>query len=56
VRVRIESNGTDLPLRAGMTATVSVDTERERKLSQILGWTTASATDKGARDKRSAQQ
>jgi len=56
VRVRIEANGTDLPLRAGMTATVSVDTERERKLSQILGWTTASATDKGARDKRAEQR
>ena len=28
----------DLPLRAGMTATVKVDTKRERKLSQIFGF------------------
>ena len=56
VRVRIEPNGTALPLRAGMTATVSVDTERERKLSQVLGWGTASATDKAAREKRAEQR
>jgi membrane fusion protein (multidrug efflux system) len=52
VRIRIEANGSDLPLRAGMTATVSVDTERERKLSQIFGWTTASATDKSVHAKK----
>lgn len=46
VRLRLEPVSGDYPLRAGMTATVSVDTERERKLSHMLGWTTASARDK----------
>lgn len=56
VRIRIEQNGLDLPLRAGMTATVSVDTERERKLSQIFGWNTASATDKKGVMAKKAEQ
>jgi membrane fusion protein (multidrug efflux system) len=54
VRLRIEGPAGEMPLRAGMTATVSVDTERERKLSQIFGWNTASATDKGAASKKAA--
>lgn len=37
VRLRLQSRSDDLPLRAGMTATVKVDTRRERRLSQILG-------------------
>ncbi|MEO8651429.1 MAG: HlyD family secretion protein [Hyphomicrobiaceae bacterium] len=54
VRLKIEGFAGEMPLRAGMTATVSVDTERERKLSQIFGWSTASATDKGAMSKKAA--
>lgn len=45
VRLRIKGSMGDAMLRAGMTAAVSVDTKRERHLSQILGWGTASATD-----------
>lgn len=56
VRLKIDGFTGEMPLRAGMTATVSVDTERERKLSQIFGWTTASATDKGAATKKSAER
>lgn len=38
VRLRLTpKEGSDLPLRAGMTATVRVDTKRERSLSQIFG-------------------
>lgn len=55
VRLRLEGPTADFPLRAGMTATVSVDTERERKLSQVFGWATASATDKGAVTKKAAE-
>ncbi|MFM9939010.1 MAG: efflux RND transporter periplasmic adaptor subunit [Hyphomicrobiaceae bacterium] len=33
----VPREGNDLPLRAGMTATVKVDTKRERSLSQIFG-------------------
>ena len=38
VKLRMQPKGEDLPLRAGMTATVKVDTKRERKLSTILGF------------------
>ncbi|HRD78664.1 MAG TPA: HlyD family secretion protein, partial [Hyphomicrobiaceae bacterium] len=31
------------PLRAGMTATVKVDTEQKRRLAQLIGWATAEA-------------
>lgn len=37
------SGAEDHPLRAGMTATVKVDTKRERKLSQILSFGSAAA-------------
>ena len=37
VRLRLTPRGEDMPLRAGMTATVKVDTKRERSLSQIFG-------------------
>ena len=33
----VPRDNNDLPLRAGMTATVKVDTKRERSLSQIFG-------------------
>jgi membrane fusion protein (multidrug efflux system) len=56
VRLKIDGFTGEMPLRAGMTATVSVDTERERKLSQIFGWNTASATDKGHAKKNSAER
>ncbi len=38
VRLKLTpKDGADLPLRAGMTATVKVDTKRERRLSHIFG-------------------
>jgi membrane fusion protein (multidrug efflux system) len=37
VRLKLVPRGDDLPLRAGMTATVKVDTRRERSLAQIFG-------------------
>ncbi len=43
VKLRLTARGEDLPLRAGMTATVKVDTKRERKLSQIFGWGSVAA-------------
>ncbi len=44
VRLRLlPRNGGEQPIRAGMTATVKVDTKRERKLSQILGWGSVAA-------------
>jgi len=45
VRLRLTPIAGEPPLRAGMTATVKVDTERQRKLSQIFGGI-ASATSK----------
>ena len=33
VRLEIEDNQSDLPLRAGMAVSVSIDTERDRSLS-----------------------
>lgn len=37
VRLRINARQDELPLRAGMTATVKVDTRRERSLAQLFG-------------------
>ena len=40
VSVRLLPQAGEPPLRAGMTATVQVDTERERSLGQLVGgWT-----------------
>ena len=36
VRLEIEDNQSDLPLRAGMTVSVSIDTERDRSLFKLL--------------------
>jgi len=44
VRLRLLPQPGEPPLRAGMTATVKVDTRRERRLSQLLGGWTALAT------------
>ena len=44
VKLRLQPKGDDQPLRAGMTATVKVDTKRERKLSQVFGWGSVAAT------------
>lgn len=44
VRLRLLPHAGEPPLRAGMTATVRVDTERERRLSQLLGSWSAFAT------------
>ena len=44
VRVRLLKHDGEPPLRAGMTATVRVDTERERRLGQLLGGWSAQAT------------
>ncbi|MCL4766189.1 MAG: HlyD family secretion protein [Hyphomicrobiaceae bacterium] len=46
VRLRLLPHAGEPPLRAGMTATVRVDTERERRLSQLLGSWSAFATSK----------
>jgi len=43
VKLRLSPRGDDLPLRAGMTATVKVDTKRERKLSQIFSFRSIAA-------------
>jgi len=39
VRLKISPKPGQPPLRAGMTATVRVDTGRERKLADLFGWT-----------------
>jgi membrane fusion protein (multidrug efflux system) len=44
VRLRLLPQPDEPPLRAGMTATVQIDTERERRVSQLFGGWTASAT------------
>jgi len=52
VKFRLRPKGPDRPpLRAGMTATVSVDTKRERSLAQLFGnWTSdAMATGRTAK-------
>lgn len=44
VRLRLIERPNELPLRAGMTATVKVDTKRERRITQIFGGGSAAAT------------
>lgn len=44
VRLRLLPQSDEPPLRAGMTATVRIDTGRERRLGQLFGGWTASAT------------
>jgi len=46
VRVRLLPQPGEPPLRAGMTATVKVDTGRERRLGNLFGGWTALATDR----------
>lgn len=44
VRLKLQPRaGEEMPLRAGMTATVKVDTKRERKLSTVLTWGSVAA-------------
>jgi len=43
VRLLLKSRTGEPPLRAGMTATVRIDTGRERRIGQLLGGGTASA-------------
>ncbi|HVY42372.1 MAG TPA: HlyD family secretion protein [Hyphomicrobiaceae bacterium] len=45
VRLRLLPRAIELPLRAGMTATVVVDTKRERRITQIFGGGSAAATE-----------
>jgi membrane fusion protein (multidrug efflux system) len=44
VRLRLLPRPNEQPLRAGMTATVKVDTKRERRITQIFGGGSAAAT------------
>jgi membrane fusion protein (multidrug efflux system) len=44
VRLRLQPHAGEPPLRAGMTATVTVDTGRERRVSQLIGGWRAWAT------------
>lgn len=44
VRLRLLARANELPLRAGMTATVTVDTKRERRITQIFGGGSVAAT------------
>ncbi len=44
VRLRLMARPNEQPLRAGMTATVKVDTKRERRITQIFGGGSAAAT------------
>lgn len=44
VRLRLLARPNEQPLRAGMTATVKVDTKRERRITQIFGGGSAAAT------------
>lgn len=39
VRLKLKTRSDQPPLRAGMTASVKVDTGRERRLADLLGWT-----------------
>lgn len=43
VRLRLLGRSGEPPLRAGMTASVSIDTERKRSIAQLIGWGSASA-------------
>ena len=47
VRLQLKPRDGEPPLRAGMTATVSVDTKRERKLSHLFGIFSAIASKAG---------
>ena len=51
VKLYLKPMAGEPPLRAGMTATVSVDTRRERKLSHLLGIFSAFAVGKEKTDK-----
>mgnify|MGYP000353424951 CR=1 FL=1 len=53
VRLALKPVAGEPPLRAGMTATVSIDTKRERKLSHLLGIFNAFASNRG-KDGRTA--
>ena len=44
VRLRLMQRPNELPLRAGMTATVKVDTKRERRITQIFGGSAAATS------------
>ena len=44
VRLRLLPRPNELPLRAGMTATVKVDTRRERRITQIFGGSAAATS------------
>lgn len=44
VRLRLLPRLNELPLRAGMTATVKVDTKRERRITQIFGASAAATS------------
>ncbi|MFM9850544.1 MAG: HlyD family secretion protein [Hyphomicrobiaceae bacterium] len=44
VRLRLLARPNEQPLRAGMTATVKVDTKRERRITQILGGSAAATS------------
>jgi membrane fusion protein, multidrug efflux system len=44
VRLRLLPRTNELPLRAGMTATVKVDTKRERRITQIFGGSAAATS------------
>ena len=44
VRLRINPRPGEPPLRAGMTASVSIDTEMKRSIAQLFGISTAAAT------------
>ena len=44
VRLRLLARPNEQPLRAGMTATVKVDTKRERRITQIFGGSAAATS------------
>ncbi|GAG16075.1 unnamed protein product, partial [marine sediment metagenome] len=48
VRIFLKPRAGEPPLRAGMTAAVSIDTQRERKLSNLLGIFNANAAKRDA--------
>jgi len=54
VRLMLKPRSGEPPLRAGMTATVSVDTKRERKLTNLLGMFNAFAGDRTGADQKTA--
>jgi membrane fusion protein (multidrug efflux system) len=44
VRLRLLARPNEQPLRAGMTATVKVDTKRERRITQMFGGSAAATS------------